>query len=323
MIFQAPLAVQVLLACTPMFAACGSSCRGRVWSIQDLLMPDKQLDTSPLNDGFLIIDKALRVANTTDRERWKAPDFVLRLFSPLALLLLWELASQSGLLPSRVIAALLQIGGTLWAMIESVELSTHLWVSLQRALLGLSIGVAIGVAAALFTGLSKKGEVILDSPMQMLRTIPSLALVPLFILWFGIGEFTKIALIVTGTTFPVYLNLYSGIRNIDPKLIEAANTLGLNRRQLIWHVILPGSLPSFFVGLRYSLGISWLALVFVEQINTTAGIGYLASDARDFMRTDVIVICLLIYSMLGLVIDTVIRTLERYALAWRPTFARS
>jgi sulfonate transport system permease protein len=286
-------------------------------------MPDKPLDTATLDDGFLTVDKAPRERTNTHQKRWQAPDFMVRLLSPLALLLIWELASQSGLLPSRVIAAPSQIGGTLWAMIESGELATHLWVSLQRALLGLSIGVAIGVVAALITGLSKKGEVILDSPMQMLRTIPSLALVPLFILWFGIGEFTKIALIVTGTTFPVYLNLYSGIRNIDPKLIEAANTLGLNRRQLIWHVILPGSLPSFFVGLRYSLGISWLALVFVEQINTTAGIGYLASDARDFMRTDVIVICLLIYSILGLVIDAVIRTLERYALAWRPTFARS
>lgn len=286
-------------------------------------MPDKPRDTATLNDGFLIVDKAPREQTNTRQKRWQAPDFMVRLLSPLALLLIWELASQSGLLPSRVIAAPSQIGGTLWAMIESGELATHLWVSLQRALLGLSIGVAIGVVAALITGLSKKGEVILDSPMQMLRTIPSLALVPLFILWFGIGEFTKIALIVTGTTFPVYLNLYSGIRNIDPKLIEAANTLGLNRRQLIWHVILPGSLPSFFVGLRYSLGISWLALVFVEQINTTAGIGYLASDARDFMRTDVIVICLLIYSILGLVIDALIRTLERYALAWRPTFARS
>lgn len=286
-------------------------------------MPDKPLDTATLDDGFLTVDKAPRAQTNTRQKRWQAPDFMVRLLSPLALLLIWELASQSGLLPSRVIAAPSQIGGTLWAMIESGELATHLWVSLQRALLGLSIGVAIGVVAALITGLSKKGEVILDSPMQMLRTIPSLALVPLFILWFGIGEFTKIALIVTGTTFPVYLNLYSGIRNIDPKLIEAANTLGLNRRQLIWHVILPGSLPSFFVGLRYSLGISWLALVFVEQINTTAGIGYLASDARDFMRTDVIVICLLIYSILGLVIDALIRTLERYALAWRPTFARS
>ncbi|QLF94701.1 ABC transporter permease [Pseudomonas sp. ABC1] len=262
------------------------------------------------------------IASPNRRSR-HVPESVLRLLSPLAILLLWELASRSGLIPSRVIAAPSEIGGTLWELIRSGELGYHLLVSLKRAVLGLTIGVIIGTAAALVSGLSKRGEVILDSPMQMLRTIPSLALVPLFILWFGIGEFTKIALIVTGTTFPVYLNLFAGIRNIDPKLVEAANTLGLNRRELIWHVILPGALPSFFVGLRYSLGISWLALVFVEQINTTAGIGYLASDARDFMRTDVIVICLLIYSALGLLIDGLIRALERFALVWRPSFVRS
>ncbi|RON49902.1 ABC transporter permease [Pseudomonas frederiksbergensis] len=290
-------------------------------------MTEKTFDTKSASSSFSV-DKAV---DRPDASRlipdwlrnWRTPEVFLRLLSPIALLLLWELASQFGLIPQRVIAAPSQIGGTLWAMIISGELGKHLLVSLQRALLGLSIGVSVGVVAALITGLSKRGEVILDSPMQMLRTIPSLALVPLFILWFGIGEFTKIALIVTGTTFPVYLNLFSGIRNIDPKLIEAANTLGLNRRELIWHVILPGSLPSFFVGLRYSLGISWLALVFVEQINTTAGIGFLASDARDFMRTDVIVICLLIYSVLGLLIDGLIRTLERFALAWRPSFVRN
>ena len=290
-------------------------------------MTEKTFDTPSPSSSFSVnkaIDspRASRLIPNWLRN-WRTPEVFLRLLSPIALLLLWELASQFGLIPQRIIAAPSQIGGTLWAMIISGELGKHLLVSLQRALLGLSIGVSIGVVAALITGLSKRGEVILDSPMQMLRTIPSLALVPLFILWFGIGEFTKIALIVTGTTFPVYLNLFSGIRNIDPKLIEAAHTLGLNRRELIWHVILPGSLPSFFVGLRYSLGISWLALVFVEQINTTAGIGFLASDARDFMRTDVIVICLLIYSVLGLLIDGLIRTLERFALAWRPSFVRN
>lgn len=294
-------------------------------------MTEKSFDTQSASSSFSV-DKAARL--TVDLQgasrlvpnwlrNWRTPEVLLRLVSPIALLLLWELASQFGLIPQRIIAAPSQIGGTLWAMIVSGELGKHLLVSLQRAMLGLSIGVSVGVVAALISGLSKRGEVILDSPMQMLRTIPSLALVPLFILWFGIGEVTKIALIVTGTTFPVYLNLFAGIRNIDPKLIEAANTLGLNRRELIWHVILPGSLPSFFVGLRYSLGISWLALVFVEQINTTAGIGFLASDARDFMRTDVIVICLLIYSVLGLLIDGLIRTLERFALAWRPSFVRN
>ncbi|MHC8380203.1 ABC transporter permease [Pseudomonas sp. LB3P14] len=294
-------------------------------------MTEKSFHTPSASSSFSV-NKAIRLSSDLQGasklipnwlRNWRTPEVLLRLVSPIALLLLWELASQWGLIPQRIIAAPSQIGGTLWAMIVSGELGKHLLVSLQRALLGLSIGVSVGVVAALITGLSKRGEVILDSPMQMLRTIPSLALVPLFILWFGIGEFTKIALIVTGTTFPVYLNLFAGIRNIDPKLIEAANTLGLNRRELIWHVILPGSLPSFFVGLRYSLGISWLALVFVEQINTTAGIGFLASDARDFMRTDVIVICLLIYSVLGLLIDGLIRTLERFALAWRPTFVRT
>ena len=262
-------------------------------------------------------------ARPAARRKWTTPDVVLRLLSPLVILLLWEIASRAGLIPARVIAAPSAIGETLWALIASGELVRHLLVSLQRAVTGLSIGVVIGVSVALITGLSRKGEIALDSPMQMLRTIPSLALVPLFILWFGIGEFTKVALIVMGTTFPIYLNLFAGIRNIDPKLVEAANTLGLNRRELIWHVILPGALPSFFVGLRYSLGISWLALVFVEQINSTAGIGFLASDARDFMRTDIIVICLLIYSLLGLLIDGLIRTLERFALAWRPSFVRN
>jgi sulfonate transport system permease protein len=290
-------------------------------------MTEKTFDTQSTSSSFSV-SKAVENQGASKLipgwlHNWRTPEVFLRLLSPIALLFLWELASQLGLIPQRIIAAPSQIGGTLWAMIVSGELGKHLLVSLQRALLGLSIGVSVGVVAALITGLSKRGEVILDSPMQMLRTIPSLALVPLFILWFGIGEFTKIALIVTGTTFPVYLNLFAGIRNIDPKLIEAANTLGLNRRELIWHVILPGSLPSFFVGLRYSLGISWLALVFVEQINTTAGIGFLASDARDFMRTDVIVICLLIYSVLGLLIDGLIRTLERFALAWRPSFVRN
>ncbi|WP_226502004.1 MULTISPECIES: ABC transporter permease subunit [Pseudomonas] len=271
----------------------------------------------------LIIDKPAAAVARAAARKPRLPAWVIRCISPLAILLLWQLSSQLGWLPSRVIAAPSQIGDTLWAMILSGELAKNLLVSLQRAVAGLVIGVSIGVVAALISGLSKRGEVILDSPMQMLRTIPSLALVPLFILWFGIGEFTKVALIVLGTTFPVYLNLFSGIRNIDPKLIEAANTLGLNRAELIWHVILPGALPSFFVGLRYALGVSWLALVFVEQINTTAGIGFLASDARDFMRTDVIVICLLIYSVLGLLIDGLIRTLERFALAWRPTFTRT
>ena len=247
-------------------------------------------------------------------------DALLRLISPLVILLLWEFASRIGVLPERIITAPSAIGHTLWSMILSGELFTHLLVSLQRAMLGLAIGVSIGTSLALIAGLSRKGELAVDSPMQMLRTLPFLAIVPLFILWFGVGETPKIALIALGTTFPIYLTLFSGIRNLDIKLIEAAKTLGLSRREQIWHVVLPAALPSFFVGLRYSFGISWLGLVVVEQINATAGIGYLVNDARDFMRTDVIVICLLIYSILGLLIDGIVRTLERSALSWRNNY---
>ncbi|WP_349666542.1 ABC transporter permease [Pseudomonas tohonis] len=256
--------------------------------------------------------------------RWKGwSNLGLRLVSPLVLLLFWELASRTGLLPARIIAAPSAIGDTLWQMIASGELAGHLWVSLKRALSGLAIGVSLGTVLALLAGLSRRGELIIDSPVQMLRTLPFLAIVPLFILWFGVGETPKIALIALGTTFPVYLTLFSGIRGVDPKLVEAGRLFGLSRLGLVVHVILPGALPSFFVGLRYAFGISWLGLVVVEQINASAGLGYLVNDARDFMRTDVIVICLIVYSVLGLSIDALVRLLERLALAWRPTFIRN
>ncbi len=256
----------------------------------------------------------------TFARRILSSDAVLRLISPVILLLLWELAARAGWLSDRIIAPPSAIGGTLWGMLSSGELFHHLLISLARAMTGLCIGVTVGTAMALAAGLSRVGELALDSPMQIMRTLPFLAIVPLFILWFGVGEVTKISLIALGTIFPVYLTLFSGIRNLDVKLIEVAQTLGLSRQEQVWHVILPGALPSFFGGLRYAFGLSWLGLVVVEQINATAGIGYLVNDARDFMRTDVIVICLMIYSILGLTIDAIVRALEAATLSWRKGF---
>ena len=203
----------------------------------------------------------------------------------------------------------------------SGELQQHLWVSLGRVLRGLGIGIGVGVTLALLSGLFRLGEDLLDPPLQMLRTLPILALVPLFILWFGIGETPKIALVALGTMFPIYLNTYAGIRGIDNKLVEAATTLSLSRAELIVHVILPGALPGALVGLRYSLGIAWLILVISEQINASAGIGYLMTNAREFLRTDVIVVGLVVYSLLGLATDALVRVLERRVLVWRVAFA--
>ncbi|MBC3917973.1 ABC transporter permease [Undibacterium sp. CY18W] len=245
-----------------------------------------------------------------------------RALSPLVLLALWELASRTGVLPERILAAPSQIFVTLGDLIVSGEMGANVLVSLQRVVTGLVVSLSLGTALALASGLSRQGEIAIDSTMQMARTLPFLGLVPLFILWFGIGEFTKIALIAFATTFPMYLTLYSGIRGIDAKLVEAARLFGLSYPQLIVHVILPGALPSFLIGLRYSLGVGWLSLVAVEQINATAGLGYLINNARDFMRTDVIVVCLLVYSLLGLATDLLVRTIEHYLLAWRPTFIK-
>ena len=246
-----------------------------------------------------------------------------RWISPLVLIALWELGSRTGVIPAHVLAAPSSVIQTAWQMLASGELPSNMLVSLGRAAAGLAIGVGAGSALAVAAGLTRAGEAAVDPPIQMLRTLPSLALTPLFIVWFGIGETPKIALIALGTTFPVYLNLYSGIRGVDPKLIEAAKSFGLQGWSLIAHVILPGALPSFLLGLRFALAGSWLILVVAEQINAQAGLGYLINNARDFLRTDIIVVCLVIYALLGLGADGLVRAIEQRALAWRPSFLKA
>ena len=245
-----------------------------------------------------------------------------RFASPLLLVLLWEAASMAGLISPRTLAAPSTVLASAWELLLSGELPRHLLVSLGRVALGLGIGVTAGAALALVAGLSRLGEEIVDSPLQMLRTLPFLALVPLFILWFGIGEVPKVALVALGTTFPVYLTLFAGIRGVDPKLVEAGRVFGLDRRGMVRHVVLPGALPSGLVGLRYALGTAWLSLVIAEQINASAGIGFLINDARDFLRTDVIVVGLLVYALLGLGADALMRAVERRALSWRPALIK-
>jgi len=247
----------------------------------------------------------------------------LRVLSPVVLLAFWQIASSTGLISPRTLAAPSQVLASCGALLANGELEHHLLVSLGRAAKGLAIAVLLGGGLALVAGLSRIGEFVIDAPVQMLRTLPVVALVPLFIIWFGIGELPKIALVTVAATFPIYLALYAGIRGVDAKLIELAGVIGLSRSELIRHVILPGALPMTLVGLRYSLGISLVILVIAEQVNATSGIGYLISDARDFMRTDVIVVGLLVYALLGLTVDVLVRWLERRLLSWRPTFVEA
>jgi len=258
--------------------------------------------------------------------RWKRisvdAKIARRFISPIAILLVWQLGSTYGIIPATKLASPATILVTFWSLLASGELLRDLGVSLGRVLVGLVAGVSTGALLALVAGLSRTGDDAVDPVMQGLRTLPYLGMSPLLILWFGIGEFPKLALVAFASAFPVYLTLLGGIRAVDPKLIEAAQAFGLDRWQTIREVILPGALAPALVGLRYALGAAWLSLVVGEQINADRGIGYMIMDARDFLRTDVIVVGLLVYALLGLGTDAVVRLVERRALAWRPSILR-
>ncbi|MFF1297870.1 MULTISPECIES: ABC transporter permease [unclassified Streptomyces] len=252
--------------------------------------------------------------------RTRVPRWLRRTTGPVLLLALWQLLSATGVLASDVLASPGRIAQVAGDLISDGSLASAMTISLQRVAVGLLLGTLVGTGLALVSGLFRIGEDLVDAPVQMLRTVPFVGLIPLFIIWFGIGEAPKVAIITLGVTFPLYLNVYAGIRGVDAQLIEAGESLGLSRWGLVRHVVLPGALPGALTGLRYSLGIAWLALVFAEQVNADAGIGFLMVQARDFLRTDVIVVCLIVYAFLGLLADFIVRSLERLLLQWRPTF---
>jgi sulfonate transport system permease protein len=252
--------------------------------------------------------------------RWSPPRPVRRAAGPIGTLLLWYLLSATGVLSPEVLASPATVFGKALGMIADGELPAAIAVSGQRVVLGFLIGGVIGTALALLAGLLRLGEDLVDSTVGMFRTLPWVGLIPLFIIWFGINEEPKIALIALGVTFPIYFNIYAGIRGVDAQLVEAGRVLGLRRWALIRHVVLPGALPGALVGLRYALGTAWLALVWAEQVNASQGIGYLMNNAQQFFQTDVIVVCLVTYAVLGLVCDLVVRLISRYALSWRASF---
>ncbi len=239
---------------------------------------------------------------------------------PLALIAVWQLSASRGWLSNRVLPAPLDVATAAWTLAESGELWTHVRVSAGRALTGLAIGGGLGLLLGLLTGSVRWAETLLDSTIQMVRNIPALALIPLVILWFGIDESAKLFLIAVSVFFPIYLNTFHGIRNVDPGLIEMGRTYGLNRWQLYTQIILPGALSSILVGLRFSLGLMWVILIVAETISAQAGIGYLTMNAREFLQTDIVLVGILLYALLGKLADLFARGLEHYWLRWHPGY---
>lgn len=239
---------------------------------------------------------------------------------PVLLVVVWQLASQLGWLSTRILPSPESVIITFWRLSASGELWQHLAISSWRAAVGFSIGGSIGLLLGLITGMSTLGERLLDTSVQMLRNVPHLALIPLVILWFGIDESAKIFLVALGTLFPIYLNTYHGIRNIDRGLVEMARSYGLSGWSLFSQVVLPGALPSIMVGVRFALGLMWLTLIVAETISANSGIGYLAMNAREFLQTDVVVVAIILYALLGKLADVSALLLERVWLRWHPAY---
>jgi sulfonate transport system permease protein len=262
----------------------------------------------------------VQIRPTAKSKRWRPPRSLRRAIGPVSVLILWWLLNVTGAMPSSVLAGPEEVLKAGWQLIENGQLPSAMGVSAERVAEGFLLGAVIGTVLAVISGLFRIGEDIVDSTVGMLRTLPWVGLIPLFIIWFGIDQAPKVALVALAVTFPLYMNIYAGIRGVDAQLIEAATMLGLRRRGLIMHVVLPGALPGVLVGVRYALGNAWLALVFAEQVNASNGIGALMNTAEENYQTDIIVVCLVVYAILGLFTDLIVRLLMRYALAWRPSF---
>ncbi|MEH1854563.1 MAG: ABC transporter permease [Nostoc sp.] len=282
--------------------------------------PDAELFDQPL----VLVDLSARSKRSPWHEVWDLwRGRLLRVASPALIIILWQLVSVFGIVPPQILPSPTDILAAFAELIRLGDLQEALPTSLSRSLTGLAIGGTIGLGLGLFAGLWRIGEEIFDAPLQMLRTIPFIALVPLFITWFGIDETAKIIVITVATIFPIYLNTYAGVRGVDPKLLEAATVFGLSRQETVRHVILPTALPSILVGLRFSAGTSLLALVVAEQINARSGIGYILNNANANQRADIIIAGIIVYAALGITNDVVMRLIERLALPWRPNIVLS
>jgi len=251
------------------------------------------------------------------RPRRRSLSLGLRTIGPLALLGGWAWASASGALSPDLLAspgAVLRALRELW---DSGQYTAALSASLTRAGLGLFFGLIVGLTLGVVTGFSRLGEELLDSTVQLLRTIPFLSLVPLFMVWFGIGETARVILIAVATAFPMYVSASGGVRNTDRKLVEAMRSFGMGRLAVIREVVLPGALPALLSGLRLSMTLSVIALIAAEEINSTSGIGFLMTTAQEYSRTDILTVCILTYALLGLLADGLVRVLERVLMPWR------
>lgn len=277
----------------------------------------KQLENSPVNSKEVLQLRPVVADGGVQTPGWLASRNLLRALAPVLVLVIWNVLSVSGIISQRLFPSPLTVLEAFWDLVVTGQLKSALAASLARGVTGLVIGVTLGIAAGTLAGLTRIGDELLDSSFQIVRAIPFIAVVPLFVLWFGIDEEPKIILIALACIFPAYVNTYSGVRHVDPKLVESARLFGLRGSRLVTQIVLPSALPPILVGIRYSMSTALLALIVAEQLNSQNGIGTIILTANSALRIDIMVAGILIYAALGVLIDIGMRIVERRSMPWK------
>lgn len=273
--------------------------------------PTRAIDSPPATD---------RPSFAASAHRHLRPMMLLPWVVPVLLVIGWQWASSTGAISASILPPPSTVFETAQRLWSTGELQNHILVSLRRIIVGFAAGAAIGLLLGFAVGLSKVAEGLVDRTLQMLRALPHLALVPLLIAMFGIGELPKVVLVTLGVIFPVYLNTVAGIRTVDPKLVQLGQSYGLGRAAQIRDIIVPGAMPMILTGIRYALGVAWLTLVIAETIATSEGIGFLAQNGREMLRNDRIILAIVLYAVAGLLADQITRMIEARVLRWNPNY---
>jgi len=258
--------------------------------------------------------------NNSGKRKAALINLLLQWLIPVLILIVWQWTASLEIVSAKLFPSPVTIAETGWKLIASGALAEHMLISLQRALIGLLIGGGIGLLFGILNACFSISYRLFDTTIQMIRNIPHLALVPLIIIWIGIGEASKVFLVALGVLFPIYVNTYHGIRNVSSDLVEMSKVYGLKPSEIFRHILLPGALPSIFVGLRYALGVMWLTLIVAETIATNSGIGYLAMNAREFMQIDIIILSIILYALFGKIADLLAKWLETWLLKWNAAY---
>jgi sulfonate transport system permease protein len=266
-------------------------------------------------------EETFSIPQKKPKKEYKHTKIILRgLILPVTIIIIWQLLGSLGFVSSVILPTPFDIAKAFIELVRSGELLKHMRISIYRAAVGFLLGGGLGFTAGVAVGLFKRVEQTIDPSIQMLRTVPHLAITPLFILWFGVDEFSKILLIALGAFFPLYINTYVGIRGVDSKLFDIARVLEFTKLKQITRLVLPSALPNILLGLRLSIGVSWLGLVVAELMGSSEGVGYMILDARQFSQTAIVFVGILIFASVGKLSDSFVRILERKLLRWRDSF---